>query len=117
VLGGSPPHKTRQLRVPDLLSWFLSLSIRARSRFWLVVLYQFFSAGVYNRLLITVLLTTGLRDQELRHLCWSDLDLSERKLRVAGKPQYNWRIKSWEQRELPLSSELVTMLEGEAWRR
>jgi integrase len=69
----------------------------------------------YNRLLITILLTTGLRDQELRHLCWSDLDLAERKLRVAGKPQYNWRIKSWEQRELPLSSELVTMLES--WRK
>jgi integrase len=69
----------------------------------------------YNRVLITILLTTGLRDQELRHLCWSDLDLAERKLRVAGKPQYNWRIKSWEQRELPLSVELVTMLE--AWRK
>jgi integrase len=29
----------------------------------------------YNRVLINTLLGTGLRSQELRHLCWSDLNL------------------------------------------
>lgn len=34
---------------------------------------------------------------------------------MAGKTQYDWHIKDWEQRELPLSAELVTILK--TWRK
>ena len=69
----------------------------------------------YNRVLISVLANTGLRDQELMHLCWTDLDFVERKLRVASKPEYKWKVKDFEQRDIPLPAELAKMLK--AWRK
>jgi integrase len=47
----------------------------------------------YSRVMIELLLKSGLRDQELRHLCWTDINFDEKKLRVRGKPEYKWKIK------------------------
>ncbi len=69
----------------------------------------------YNRVLISILVKTGLRDQELMHLCWTDIDLAERILKVTGKPEYEWNIKDYEQRIIPLPTNLVEMLK--AWRK
>jgi integrase len=69
----------------------------------------------YNRVLITVLAKTGLRDQELMHLCWTDVDLVQGKLRVSAKPQYGWMIKDYEQRDILLPPALVELLK--AWRK
>lgn len=69
----------------------------------------------YNRVLITMLAKTGLRDQELMHLCWTDVDLVEGKLRVSAKPQYDWMIKDYEQRDILLPPALVGLLK--AWRK
>jgi len=68
----------------------------------------------YNRVLITMLAKTGLRDQELMHLCWTDVDLVQGKLRVSAKPEFDWMIKDYEQRDIPLKSAQVDMLK--AWR-
>jgi integrase len=68
----------------------------------------------YHRVLIQVLAKTGLRDQELMHLEWSDLDLKAGTLRVRGKAAYDWNIKDYEQREIPLPAELVKLLKS--WR-
>jgi integrase len=69
----------------------------------------------YNKVLISILAKTGLRDQELMHLCWTDIDLAERILKVTGKPDYEWEIKDYEQRILPLPSDLNETLK--AWRK
>jgi integrase len=69
----------------------------------------------YNRVLISILAKTGLRDQELQHLCWTDISFTSRKLRVAGKQEYDWKIKDYEQRDIPLPSELLKLLT--AWRK
>src|SRR6266496_1266129 len=68
----------------------------------------------YNRLLILILWKTGLRDQELIHLWWSDISFNRRVLRVTGKPVYDWKIKDYEQREIPIPTDLLRSLK--AWR-
>ncbi len=56
-----------------------------------------------------ILANTGLRDQELQHLEWSDINLKTGILNVQGKP--GWNIKDFEQREIPLPDSLVNALE------
>ncbi len=68
----------------------------------------------YNRMLILVLWKTGLRDQELIYLCWSDINFHRGVLRVTGKPDFDWTIKDYEQRDIPLPSDLLDRLK--AWR-
>jgi integrase len=62
-----------------------------------------------SRLLIKILANTGLRDQELQHLEWPDINLKTGVLKVQGKP--GWNIKDFEQREIPLPDSLVNALE------
>jgi integrase len=69
---------------------------------------------LYHKLLILILVKTGLRDQELQHLCWSDISFAEKKLRVRGKPEYGWKIKDSEQRDIPIPTDLLAMLKE--WR-
>jgi integrase len=68
----------------------------------------------YNTMMILILWKTGLRDQELIYLCWSDINLHRGVLRVTGKPEFNWTIKDYEQRDLPLSADLLDRLK--VWR-
>lgn len=69
----------------------------------------------YNRVFIQLLLKTGLRDGEAQHLCWSDVSSPEKKLRVRSKPEYGWKIKDYEQRDIPLSANLLRVLK--AWQK
>jgi integrase len=55
-------------------------------------------------------LQTGLRDQELMHLEWSDINFKERVLRVTSKPSWGFVIKDKEEREVPLQDELLELL-------
>ena len=68
----------------------------------------------YNRVLIGVLKGAGLRDAELQHLCWTDVSFSESKLRVTSKPEYDWKIKDCEERDIPLTDDLLKELKQ--WR-
>jgi integrase len=74
----------------------------------------FFSSlkSEYDRILFKVLLTTGLRERELMHLQWIDISFSRRTLQVRSKPQYKHRVKTAEERELPLTTELVAQLQN-----
>jgi integrase len=66
----------------------------------------------YDRLLYNLLLQTGLRDKEARHLEWVDISYAQCTLKVVSKPRYKHKIKDAEERELPLTGELVAMLQA-----
>ncbi len=53
---------------------------------------------------------TGLREQELAHLHWPDLNLVKGVLTVRAKPEEGFIPKDWEEREIPLHPKLVTLL-------
>jgi integrase/recombinase XerD len=53
---------------------------------------------------------TGLRDQELAHLHWYDLNLSKGILTVHAKPDEGFVPKDWEERTIPIHPELMTIL-------
>lgn len=52
--------------------------------------------------LVFVLLCTGMRDEEVQHLCWSDVNWAsgdgKMKITVQDKPQWDWRVKDHEKR-------------------
>jgi len=54
---------------------------------------------------------TGLREQELAHLHWSDLNLVKANLTVHAKPEEGFIPKDWEEREVPLHPKLVVALQ------
>jgi integrase len=54
---------------------------------------------------------TGLREQELAHLHWSDLNLTKANLTVRAKPGEGFIPKDWEEREIPLHPKLVRALQ------
>jgi integrase len=66
----------------------------------------------YDQIIFKLLLTTGLRERELMHLQWIDISFSRRTLQVRSKPQYKHRVKTAEERELPLTKELVAQLQA-----
>ena len=66
----------------------------------------------YDRLRFTLLLQTGLREQEAMYLEWVDISYARRTLQVRSKPRYKHKIKDSEERELPLSQELVAQLQA-----
>jgi integrase len=65
----------------------------------------------YDRLLFDVLLETGLRGREAMHLEWVDISYAHRLLQVRSKPRYGHKIKDSEEREVPLTKELIKKLE------
>lgn len=62
-------------------------------------------------LIFSVFLKTGLREKELIHLEWSDLNFKESTLRVSAKPLYGWRPKTNSEREIPIPDDLMRSLE------
>jgi integrase len=76
-------------------------------------LAAFFKKAVktdYDGLLFDLLLHTGLREREASHLEWKDIKADRRILKVESKPRYKHKIKDAEERELPLSAELLAKL-------
>ena len=60
------------------------------------------NADKYMEVCILIGLKCGLRDQELQHLEFSDLNWAEGTLRVQGKPRWGFHVKTWEQRDIPV---------------
>jgi integrase len=58
--------------------------------------------------MISVLLMTGMRRDELMHLEWTDINLKENWLYIQPKP--DWTPKTYEARVIPLSKELKELL-------
>jgi integrase len=55
--------------------------------------------------LLMLLLCTGMRDEEVQHLTWSDINWAngdgKMKITVQDKPQWQWRVKDHEKRIVP----------------
>lgn len=62
-------------------------------------------------LIFSVFLKTGLRERELVHLEWSDLNFKDNTMRVSAKPNYGWAPKTNSERDIPIPSELMRALE------
>jgi integrase len=64
-----------------------------------------------ERLILQFFLSTGMREQEVAHCEFRDLNLDTRTVRVQKKPHYNWKPKSAAgTRSIPISSALLAEL-------
>lgn len=64
-----------------------------------------------HQLMFDIFLQTGVREQEAMHLEWSDIDASTRTLKLRAKPRWGFNMKDYEQRDLPVSEELLEELQ------
>lgn len=64
----------------------------------------------YLRIVVELLLKTGLRDREAQHPEWRDLDFQHKTPTVRSKPEYDFRIKDYEERQIPIPSDLLRHL-------
>lgn len=62
------------------------------------------------RILILIALKCGLREQELMHVEFRDIDWENKTLRVRAKPQWGFMVKTWEQREVPVPDDVLSAL-------
>ncbi len=63
-------------------------------------------------LLFRLLLQTGVREQEAMYLEWADIDAKRKLLKLQSKvKRWGFRLKDFEERELPLSDDLLNRLE------
>ena len=63
-----------------------------------------------DRVLYLCFLLTGLRDKEIRHLTWRDVDFRTQVVRVTRKALYGFKPKNKEEREGPVPSSLIATL-------
>jgi integrase/recombinase XerD len=76
-----------------------------------------------TRLAVQLALHAGLRHQEILHTSWGDLDTEAGLVRVTAKPAVGWAPKSHEERVIPMSAGLRTVIRlihpdvpfGEEW--
>ena len=74
-------------------------------------LTRFFDAcDSFERALFSAFLLTGVREQEMVYLLWSDLNFKLRTFRVTAKPQLGFYPKRWEEREIPIPVQLAEIL-------
>ena len=73
-------------------------------------LNKFFTACDFrNRVLFEFFLMTGMRDGEVRHTCWSDIN-PKQFVQVKSKPEWRFTPKNWEEREIPIPDKLMETL-------
>lgn len=63
-----------------------------------------------ERILYLTYLLTGLRDKEVWHLTWRDVDFRTQVVRVTRKPQFEFKPKNKEEREVPVPASLIAAL-------
>jgi integrase len=66
-----------------------------------------------ERLLYRFFLMTGMRDQEVMHVHWSDANFTAKTVCVTHKP--GWEPKAYKAREIPIPDALVKLLKG--WKK
>lgn len=69
------------------------------------------AADEYMRLVIELGLKCGLREQEIMHLEWADINFTDSLLRVRSKPLYSFKVKDSEERDLPVPKDLLQSLQ------
>ncbi len=79
----------------ELVSLFAACD--AKERLW----YEFF-------------LMTGMREQEVMHTYWSDVNFTHATVRVSHKSDRGWTPKAYKEREIPIPAKLVKNLK--AWK-
>jgi integrase/recombinase XerD len=67
-----------------------------------------------ERLWYEFFLMTGMREQEVMHTYWSDVNLSAATVRVSHKLDRGWTPKAYKEREIPIPAKLVKSLK--AWK-
>ena len=68
-------------------------------------------AEPYMRMAILMGLKLGLRDGELIHAEFSDINRAEKTFRVRGKPQWGFKVKTHEQRDVPVPDDVLAELD------
>jgi integrase len=61
-------------------------------------------------LIYAIFLETGLREQELMYLEWSNVDLNRGVLRVRANAKWGFKVKDSEQRDVPIPADLLKKL-------
>jgi integrase len=64
----------------------------------------------HHRITFSLALQCGLREQELMHVYWTDIDFTRKTLLVRSKPEWGFAIKDKEERSIPLSDSLLAKL-------
>lgn len=63
-----------------------------------------------ERLWFEFFLMTGMREQEVMYLYWSDVNFAAATVRVSHKPDRGWTPKAYKEREIPIPAKLVSSL-------
>jgi len=63
-----------------------------------------------ERLWFEFFLMTGMREQEVMHCSWADINLSRATVTVRYKPEYGFSPKNYREREIPIPTKLVDQL-------
>ena len=70
-------------------------------------------ATVDERLLIRFFVGTGMRDMEVAHLEWTDIDWADKTVRIQAKPKHGWKAKTRAgTRTIPIADSLVRDLKA-----
>ncbi len=64
-----------------------------------------------ERTLFTTFLLTGMREMEVVHLAWGDINFTLSTIKVTAKPDLGFYPKRWEEREVPIPRRLIDLLE------
>jgi len=67
-----------------------------------------------ERLWFEFFLMTGMREQEVMHVYWRDVNFTAATVRVSYKPDRSWSPKAYREREIPVPSKLIKTLK--AWK-
>src|SRR5712692_3230554 len=65
-----------------------------------------------ERLWYEFFLMTGMREQEVMHCSWADINLTRSTVTVRYKPEYGFSPKNYREREIPIPAKLVTSLKA-----
>ena len=74
----------------------------------------FKACNAEERLWYEFFLMTGMREQEVMHCVWPDVNLTRSTVTVRYKPEYGFSPKNYREREIPIPAKLVKKLK--AWR-
>jgi integrase len=67
-------------------------------------------AGEVERAVLLCLFFSGMREQEICHLGWEDVDFRKKLLHVSAKPDVGFTPKTWEERTIEMSDQLSDTL-------
>jgi integrase/recombinase XerD len=72
----------------------------------------FAACDAEERLWFEFFLMTRMRDQEVSHCSWHDVNFRVATVSVTHKPDYGWTPKAYREREIPVPEKLVTSLQA-----